>query len=391
MAAWAPMNWLNHPQVLAWRNRLVPAELGIGWAPFLSLCYLAFLFLPFLVPRIAASNWLSLTLLATLVFLPLYFRAYWAQGREIVLLVIAMSVLAVPIAKANPFSNTFVIFACAFAPYLSSLRRSLLLAFGVTILYSAYLLAFVRGAPLTIGITYLVGAACFVGSYFMRENQRKQVALRLSHDEVRRLAALAERERIGRDLHDLLGHTLSLITLKSELANRLWERDPHAARQEVREVERVAREALGQVRRAVTGIRAAGLAAETASAKLLLESGGIVFQYDLGRVPPPPEIETCLALAVREAVTNIHRHSKATRASVRLSQDGDDLLLEVRDNGRGGDIVPGNGLTGMRERLCLLGAELRIDSVRGQGTHLTVRVPRMAPAAGAELEAVRAH
>lgn len=385
------MNWLNHPQLLAWRDRLVPAELGMGWAPFLSLSYLAFLFLPFLIPRIAASNWLPMTLVATLAFLPLYFRAYWAQGREIVLLVIAMAVLAVPIAQANPFSNTFVIFSCAFAPHLSSLRRSLLLAFAVTILFSIYIFLTVRGAPLTIGITYLVGTACFVGSYFMRENQRKQVALRLSHEEVRRLAALAERERIGRDLHDLLGHTLSLITLKSELANRLWERDPHAARQEVREVERVARDALGQVRRAVTGIRAAGLAAETASAKLLLESGGIVFQYDLGRTPPPPEIETCLALAVREAVTNIHRHSKATRASVHLLQNGDDLLLEVRDNGRGGDIVPGNGLTGMRERLGLLGAELRIDSVRGQGTCLTVRVPRAAQGVAVETDLLRAH
>lgn len=391
MAAFTPMNWLQHPEILAWRDRLVPPELGIGWAPFLSLSYLSFLFLPILVPRIAASNWLPLTLLATLVFLPLYFRAYWAQGREIVLLVVAMTVLALPLAEANPFSNTYVIFACAFAPHLSSLRRSLLLAFLVTIAYSVYVLTFVRGGPLTVGITYLVGTACFVGSYFMRENQRKQVALRLSHEEVRRLAALAERERIGRDLHDLLGHTLSLITLKSELANRLWERDPHAARQEVREVERVAREALGQVRRAVTGIRAAGLAAETASAKLLLESGGIVFQYDLGRVPPPPEIETCLALAVREAVTNIHRHSQATRASVHLIREGDDLLLEVRDNGRGGDIVPGNGLTGMRERLALLGAELRIDSVRGQGTRLTVRVPRAMQASVVDADPLRAH
>ncbi|MBL8297743.1 MAG: sensor histidine kinase [Rhodanobacteraceae bacterium] len=382
------MNWLNHPQILAWRDRLVPPEHDNGWAPFISLGYLLFLFLPVLVPRIAEPNWLPLTALALLVFLPLYFRACWARGREVALLVVAMTVLALPLAQINPFSNTFVIFACAFAPRLSSMRRSLLLAFGVTVAYSIYLMAFVRGAPLTIGITYLVGTATFVGSHFMRENQRKQVALRLSHEEVRRLAALAERERIGRDLHDLLGHTLSLITLKSELANRLWERDLHAARQEVREVERVAREALGQVRRAVTGIRAAGLAAETASAKLLLESSGIVFQYDLGRLPPSPEIETSLALAVREAVTNIHRHARATRASVRLSQDGGDLLLEVRDNGSGNDIVPGNGLSGMRERLAQFGAELRVDSIRNQGTCLSVRVPQAAQRAQAATDVV---
>ena len=370
------MNWLHRPALLALRDRLVPAELGMGWAPFVSLAYLAFLFLPLLVSSIAAANWLPQTLLATAVFLPLYFRAYWASGRELVLIVLGMAVLAALLAPANPFSNTFVIFACAFAPHLASLRNGLLLALGITISFSLYIATFMRGAPLTIGITYLVGTACFVGSYFMRENQRKQVALRLSHEEVRRLAALAERERIGRDLHDLLGHTLSLITLKSELANRLWERDPQAARQEVREVERVARDALGQVRRAVTGIRAAGIAAEAASARLLLESGGVKFQYELAAPPLPAELETCLALVLREAVTNIHRHAQATRANVRLTSEGSGLLLDVQDDGRGGDIVPGNGLCGMRERLQVFGATLRVDAVRGQGTRLTVRVPQ---------------
>lgn len=369
------MSLLTNPRLIAWRDRLVPAELDMGWASFISLGYLAFLYLPFLLPRIAARDWLGPTILATLAFLPLYFRAYWAQGRELVLLSLAMWALALLLAPLNPFSNSLVIFACAFAPHLRSLRNALLLALLLTTSFSVYILVTVRGAPLTVGITYLVGAACFVGSYFMRQSQRRQVALRLSHEEVRRLAALAERERIGRDLHDLLGHTLSLIALKAELANRLWERDAHAARQEVQDVERIARDALAQVRRAVSGIRAAGIAAEMASSKLLLESGGVSFQYDLG-LAPPAEVETCLALVVREAVTNIHRHAHATRATVKLCGEGDDLLLEVQDNGRGGDIVPGNGLTGMRERLTAFGATLRVDAVRGRGTLLSVRVPR---------------
>lgn len=383
------MNLLTNPRLIAWRDRLVPAELDMGWASFISLGYLAFLYLPLLVPRIAARDWLGPTAAITLAFLPLYFRAYWAQGRELVLLTVAMWALALLLAPLNPFSNSLVIFACAFAPHLRSLRNALLLALLLTTSFSIYILLTVRGASLTVGITYLVGTACFVGAYFMRQSQRRQVALRLSHEEVRRLAALAERERIGRDLHDLLGHTLSLIALKSELANRLWERDAPAARQEVQEVERIARDALAQVRRAVTGIRAAGIAAEMASAKLLLESAGVAFQYDLGAAPPPAEVETCLALAVREAVTNIHRHAHATRATVKLSSDGEDLLLEVQDNGRGGDIVPGNGLTGMRERLAALGAQLRVDAVRGRGTLLSVRVPRagMAPAGVATIAA----
>src|ERR1051325_4616685 len=119
-----------------------------------------------------------------------------------------------------------------------------------------------------------------VSALYTAYTGQQQMALRRSNDEVMRLATLAERERIGRDLHDLLGHTLSLITLKSELANKLFERDPSAARREIADVERVARDALAQVRHAVTGIRAAGLAAELASAKLLLESNGVRLQKE---------------------------------------------------------------------------------------------------------------
>jgi two-component system sensor histidine kinase DesK len=215
------------------------------------------------------------------------------------------------------------------------------------------------------------------------------VELKLSHDEVRRLAALAERERIGRDLHDLLGHTLSLITLKAELANRVFERDPVAARREIADVERVARDALTQVRRAVTGIRAAGFAAELASAKLLLESNGICLNYELADVALPAETETALAMTVREAVTNIQRHAQATQARIALRIDGERLVLAIEDDGRGGAMVPGNGLTGMRERLAGIGAELRVQSEKGKGTVVSASLlapPQPATAAGAVLQ-----
>src|SRR5262249_15468866 len=157
-------------------------------------------------------------------------------------------------------------------------------------------------------------------------------------------------ERIGRDLHDLLGHTLSLITLKSELAARLFDRDPLAARREIVDVERVARDTLGQVRRAVAGIRAAGLAAELASAHLLLESSGVRLDYETPEnAALPADVETILALTIREAVTNIQRHARATRARVALAIAAQEARLVVEDDGCGGTITPGNGLTGMRE------------------------------------------
>jgi two-component system sensor histidine kinase DesK len=209
---------------------------------------------------------------------------------------------------------------------------------------------------------------------FMRKHER-DAELKLSHDEVRRLAAVAERERIGRDLHDLLGHTLSLITLKSELANRLFDRDLLAARREIAEVETVARDALAQVRRAVTGIRAAGFVAELASAKLLLESNGVHLTYALADVALPADVETVLAMTVREAITNIQRHARANCANVTLRIEKKRLQLCVEDDGRGGAIVPGNGLTGMRERLATIDAELRVESQHGHGTIVRVTLP----------------
>ncbi len=204
---------------------------------------------------------------------------------------------------------------------------------------------------------------------------KKNAALKLSQDEVRRLAATAERERIGRDLHDLLGHTLSLITLKLELSRKLFDRDADAARRELEEAENVARHALAEVRSAVTGIRSTDLAAELASARLLLESSAVHLDYSA--LPPslPMDVERSLALVIREAVTNIHRHAGATEASVRFETSAEKLDMQISDNGRGGQSAEGNGISGMRERVRALGGTLTIDSPPRQGTRLCISVP----------------
>ena len=168
---------------------------------------------------------------------------------------------------------------------------------------------------------------------------------------------------------------LSLVALKSDLAGRLIERDPQAARNEINEVSRVARDALAQVRRAVTGIRAAGLAAELASARLLLESDGVTLRYDAQEVALPADLETVLALSLREAVTNIQRHARATLAEVALSSTPGHVVLRIRDNGVGSAAVPGNGLGGMRERVESRGGRLRIDSTLRQGTCVEIMLP----------------
>lgn len=365
--------------LLRWRHRLIPEQLELGWMPIYTLGYLAFIFLPALFDgsygfgdatrEMPAMFWAA-TLASVVVFLPLYFAAYRSTGTTVIVCMLGIAALGYALLPINPFSNTYIVYAAGFAAYVG---RSLLqrIAWMVAILASFIVEIVALGYPLFIGaITSIIVVAVFFGNHYFNETTRKRAELKLSHEEVRRLAALAERERIGRDLHDLLGHTLSLVALKSELAGKLFERDPVAARREIDEVTRVARDALAQVRRAVTGIRAAGLAAELASARLMLESDGVAFRYTLGDISLPAEIETVFALMVREAVTNIQRHARAARAEVVLETIGDRVTLRIFDDGRGSSIVPGNGLSGMRERIEALGGSLRIDSSAGKGTRV---------------------
>ncbi len=342
---------------------------------WLNLVWVLFVPMTPLFAEGAFPNWFWPTWISLAIFLVLYFRTFHRRVHESALwYALAISVLGYVVTPYNSGGQTYMVYAVAFFAFVPDVRLAVRLM-AATI--AAFALEWwLLGFPWIYSTTALIVGPVIGGMNLVyRRNQQRNAELKLSHEEVRRLAALAERERIGRDLHDLLGHTLSLITLKAELANRLFERDPVAARREIADVERVARDALTQVRRAVTGIRAAGFAAELASAKLLLESNGICLNYELADVALPAETETALAMTVREAVTNIQRHAHATQARIALRIDGERLVLAIEDDGRGGAMVPGNGLTGMRERLAGIGAELRVQSEKGKGTVVSASLP----------------
>ncbi|MFA3875004.1 sensor histidine kinase [Streptomyces sp. MMCC 100] len=226
----------------------------------------------------------------------------------------------------------------------------------------------------------LLGGFAMTG---VRELIRTTIALREARATVAQLAANEERLRLARDLHDLLGHSLSLITLKSELAGRMLPAHPDKAAQQVADIEQVSRQALVDVREAVTGYRRARLAAELAGAKVALTAAGVV--AELPGEPDPTglaeESEAALAWALREAVTNVVRHSGARRCVVELLErqtlDGAVLELSVEDNGSGGPApanTPGNGLTGLAERLEKVGGALEAGGSR-RGFRLVARVP----------------
>ncbi len=352
------------------------AKRSTHWLPALMLVWTFWLFFtPLFQTGDSFPHWLWPTLSSFVVFLGLFYRIYYRDRAQVIWCTWAIAALGFAVTPFNPGAQCYAIYACAYLALSGSMRIALRNIFVLLALYSAqWLLLLDFGWPYLINGVLISLAVGFMNINFMRKQQR-DAQLRLSHEEVRRLAGLAERERIGRDLHDLLGHTLSLITLKSELANKLFDRDAAAAKREMADVENVARDALAQVRRAVTGIRAAGFAAELASAKLLLESNGVHLDYALADIAMPVDVETVLAMTVREAVTNIQRHAQATQANITLESAQNKVTLRIEDNGRGGAIMPGNGLTGMRERLATIGAELRIQSQRGSGTRLSVSLP----------------
>lgn len=345
------------------------------WITTIHLLWSVWIVLTPLLGRGFDLRWTLITLVTYPLFLFLYSRVLLSprhHGPRYALAMIAMALVLLP---WYPAGLTYFVFGCVMLRVCGrdGWWRYLLQLLGLNVVFCtvAMLNQYPWQALVWIPVlSFIVGMVVNVENL----NAQKDAALQLSQDEVRRLATTAERERIGRDLHDLLGHTLSLITLKLELARKLYDREDVRARQELGEAEAIAREALAQVRSAVTGIRASDLAGELASARLLLECQQVHLHY----APPPAmpaDVERGLALVLREAATNIARHARATQAHVEFLREGKQLVMQIRDDGRGGVQADGNGMAGMRERVVALGGAFSVDSPRGEGTRLSARIP----------------
>ena len=200
--------------------------------------------------------------------------------------------------------------------------------------------------------------------------------LRLAREEMARLAVAEERLRFARDLHDLLGHSLSVIVLKSELAGKLAEAAPDRAAREVHEIERVAREALREVREAVSGYRQASLWQELEGARQALEAAGMSVRVNQRTGPLPAPVDSVLAWAVREGTTNVIRHSGARRVLITLVGEEARAQLEIADDGIGGSVDgEGSGLRGLRERVQARDGTVEFGPGAEGGFQLVVTVP----------------
>jgi two-component system sensor histidine kinase DesK len=213
-------------------------------------------------------------------------------------------------------------------------------------------------------------------AYGVGQVLRRNIELAQARAQLVGLAVTEERERLARDVHDILGHSLTVITVKTELAGRLLEAVPETpalarARAELTDAERLAREALADVRATVSGMRQLSLTGELAAARQALDAAGIVAALPSAVDDVPARYRELFAFALREGVTNVVRHSGATRCAVVLSED----CLEVHDDGRGpGGGVGGSGLAGLRERAAAAGA--RVETGRAPEGGYLLRVAR---------------
>ena len=402
-------------------RQLIPAHRRIDKSDLYWLGYLVFVLIE-PIERHTTRCWLQ-SLNAIAVFLILYLSFLYFDGLRLRLgLLAAMYALGLASLPFNGGASAFAIYSGALLPFV---LESQPVVMGVLFTQAAGLA--LEGHALhwsSFGWIINIAMLLIVGTtnISFAQRQRADCKLRMQQDEIEALAAVAERERIARDLHDVLGHTLSVIVLKAELANRLLQRElanrllqrelatlsaathespqnrvPRSlspdkerglpatdlttlqrAQTEIADVERTARTALAEVREAIGGYRARGLAAEVEAARQTLASAGVALttEGDLHPANLTAAEETVLALALREAVTNIVRHAQATTCNLRLHNDRGHHRLSIQDNGHNPSPREGNGLRGMRERVEALGGQLLLT--REAGTLLQIDLPTRA-------------
>jgi two-component system sensor histidine kinase DesK len=342
------------------------------------------------------SRWFHLLYLGNLLWAPVFDPdagwADWALVAVVVVAFVPMYVLAwhrpslvrwrctVPTvvlgALATPFNTgaaVLFVYAAAFAGLSESRRVAMRWFVGLSALICVFAVVSVVEMPYRLwGLTPSFIFLWLIGILQVEwaERDREDAELRIRTARIEHLATLAERERIARDLHDLLGHTLTAIIVRAQLVAA----DPARAQEEAGEIERAARPALSEVRDAVTGWRSASLETELDAARNALTSLGIEVvvrqEQDLAIVG---STEHELALALREAVTNVARHANATTCRIGVEARDGELRLVIADDGVGGDAPEGNGLTGMRERIAALGGLVRRTG--SAGTTVTIAVP----------------
>jgi len=354
-------------------HRLLPPD--IGYLPYVWLSYLGMFFLSYFFQTLTIEQ-IIISIVCVVAFLVLYFRAYWVAEQQMYFYITAIWLIGFILATINLFgAGTFYVYAAAFCTQFNKSKTGfivLAVLIGITIisglLFNVSPHIYISGSFFAL----IIGAS----NIFMEEMAKKNRQIKASQEEIKKIATSAERERIARDLHDLIGHTFSVINIKSQLAQKLMTHDTAKALQEIQEIEKISRSSLSQVREVVSDYRQRDLATELSQARILLDSLDIqVTEHirPIDEIQLNTETNTSMAYIVRELTTNIMRHSQATECTLKLESDDQYITLSIKDNGKVKDFKTGSGLKGIRERAEQVAGHVnfKVD----QGFVATIKLP----------------
>ncbi len=323
----------------------------------------------------ATPQWaVALALLLTVVFAALYALGVVVgvsrRGTGRVPQAATFGLVVIPIGLVpliGDSSAPYFIFAAVLTVYAWPVRVSLPAVAAFTA-WTALLPLIVgsSGAPVWLFPLLVGGVGLF--NYGTRAMTIQGHEIEQAHERLAELAVADERARFGRDVHEILGHSLTSIVVKAQLAGRLAGIEPEKARAEIADIERLAREGLADVRRTAAGYREITLAAELASARSALAAAGIRAELPQAVDDVPGHLRELFGWALREGVTNVVRHSGASRCEVRLTSSS----MQVTDDGHGGAEPSGNGLTGLADRAAAAGASLDAAPLPGGGFRLAL-------------------
>jgi two-component system, NarL family, sensor histidine kinase DesK len=341
--------------------------------PTLWLSYLLLYVWPWVITPPRREEWIA-SLAAAPVFLIAYYGSFYMRGRAAWPGIAVIAFLSLGLGRLTAGASIIMLYAVMVATQSQRGRTRLIWLGG---LFTVSLLAAAIGWASWI---YAVGAIFFgalvaagTAAASLLEDQTE--ALIRAQGQAEALAVMGERERISRDLHDIVGHSFATIVLKSDLASRIIDAEPERARAELDGINAVGREALQEIRLAIHGLNQPTLMAATGHVRALLDAADIELSYSNTTGPLPPQIEHAVAMVMREAVTNVVRHAAATACAVDIRMAAGWLHLDIRDDGRGGAIASGNGLKGIGRRVADLGGRLTIEDAQPSGTAIKASFP----------------
>lgn len=377
-------------------------EKGPGPSPYL-LWLIWIIWLPFFTPGVVSLYQahpplpiLFISFLGVALFFALYLRETLANARRLTgevtitpgssiwqwLPLIGMIVLSVAlplISRGDPsdWLDFFIFTASYVGGRFQTRQTTLILILLILLNVVAGWLVHFSWTGIGKSIVFVIAVGYVVRAITWSLTIRRE--LHQAREEIARLAVMNERLRIARDLHDLLGHSLSLIALKSELAGRLLTMAPERAATEVGDIEQVARTTLQEVRQAITNYRQPTLASEIQGAQEILAAAGIVYNYEGDEKiihTFPATIEAALGWVIREGVTNIIKHSRAQHCTLSISQQPHAIRLVLTNDGPlASSTIQGNGLNGIAERVAAQGGLYEAGPGLKDGFRLTVSLP----------------